>query len=133
MLFSTPNGERTFEIPDEWWIFAEMDRLRTLGRRSYVYRKDLHGISMVPISEIEPPTEGKMSPRLTKHRLVPILLAFATSEVVLPPVRARLTSTGPYRMTIVDGVHRYYASVAARFSLIPVMIQGNVAVVPAGA
>ena len=122
MLFSTPSGERTFVIPDDWWIFADLDQLLASGRRSYAYRSDLHGISLVPIVEILPPTRAKALPLLSKRRLVPILIAFANPEVVLPPVRTDLMSTGPYRLAVVDGVHRYYASVAAGFPLIPVMI-----------
>ena len=122
MLFSTPSGERSFEIPDEWWIFAELDQRLASGRRSYAYRNDLHGISLVSIADILPPTRGKTPALLSKHRLVPILLAFANPEVVLPPVRTDVMSAGPYRLSVVDGVHRYYASVAAGFSLIPVMI-----------
>jgi hypothetical protein len=48
MRFETPNGQVAFEIPDDWWSFAEMDSFSTKGGRFYAYPPDTQGVDVVP-------------------------------------------------------------------------------------
>lgn len=52
MRFETPGGEVAFEIPDEWWRFAEMDTFSSKGGRFYRYR---------PLGAADPPRWGTPS------------------------------------------------------------------------
>jgi hypothetical protein len=56
MRFETRGGV-PFEIPDDWWSFAEMDSFSAKGGGFYPYREcgDAQNIDVVLLSDIEPP------------------------------------------------------------------------------
>jgi hypothetical protein len=58
--FQIPDTDLTFDIPDDWWRFAEMDGFRP-QHPSYTWPSeaatDRIDFSIVPISAIEPPTQ----------------------------------------------------------------------------
>ena len=76
MQFQTPRGERVFEIPDEWWQFAEMDRFSLNGRRFYTYDGERYASAEgIALDEIEPPQRSEGVELLRKCKLVPVLMA----------------------------------------------------------
>ena len=122
MQFTTPRGELPFEIPDEWWAFAEMSRFTLNGARFYAWDPDRYPTAKaVPITEIEPPQRSAGLDPFKKYKLVPILFAFRSPEGVLPPVEVRPSSSG-YGFQLVNGAHRYYASAAVRFPFLPIVV-----------
>jgi hypothetical protein len=124
MRFHTPRDDCVFEIPDEWWQFAEMDRFSPNGRRFFTYDSerypDAEGIA---IDEIEPPQRSEGVELLRKYKLVPVLMAFRSPEGMLPPVDVRRASMPSYRFKLLNGAHRYFASVAAGFPLLAVIVR----------
>jgi len=128
MEFTLPDGTR-FEIPDEWWKAAGMDRF---VRRSsaYRYRADEKFpelvVTLIPLAAMKP-----------VHRQVPIdfggfsrdrmerVLRWIASDTPTEPVRARAINDSRYGFELHDGFHRYYASAAAGFPDIPIVAQSG--------
>jgi hypothetical protein len=125
MHFETPGGEVAFEIPDEWWHFAEMDTFTSRGGRFYPYRPLLgEEIDAVPLADVEPPMRNSGVPPFKKYKMVPILFAFCSPECALPPVEvSALTGSAAYLFKVSNGYHRYYASIAVDYPLLPVVIR----------
>jgi hypothetical protein len=124
MQFQTPGGEVTFDIPDEWWHFAEMNTFRLRGRfYPYPLASDQE-IDAVPLAEIEPPMRNAGVPPFKKYKMVPVLFALSSPECALPPVEVdALPASATYRFRVYNGYHRYYASAAVGYSLVPVVIR----------
>ena len=76
MQFHTPRGDRVFEIPDEWWQFAEMDRFSRNGRRFFTHDGGRYASAQgIALDEIEPPQRSEGVQLLQKCKLVPVLMA----------------------------------------------------------
>jgi hypothetical protein len=133
LKFDHPSGKE-FEIPDEW--LADGDLREWLGRRrtDRAYRA---GSPPYPEDAALPPVEAIIEPLdvikpfertlptgtpfASKEQLLRILIGFKNGDL-LPPVHVREAVPGPYRFTLYHGAHRYYASLAAGFSHIPVVV-----------
>lgn len=126
MKFKTPSGVE-FEIPDDWWNFAEMNDFSAC-RTTYTHASQEScqpeiETCEVSLGEIEPPMRAEGITQFHKSRMVPILLVFRFPGCALPPVQVRLkTPSDQYRFKVYDGLHRYYASVAAGFTHLPVTV-----------
>ena len=81
MHFKTPAGGVAFDIPDEWWRFADMDTF-TLRGRFYPYQRLVgdQEIDAVPLADIEPPLRNSGVPPFKKYKMVPVLFAFSSPE-----------------------------------------------------
>ena len=80
-------------------------------------------VEVVEITDVEPPTRSDGVSPFKKYKLVPVLLAFRSPECALPPVEVeRLPGGGP-KYRVVNGYHRYYASVAVGYTKLPVTIR----------
>lgn len=122
MEFAVPGAQLRFAIPDEWWRFCDMQTFRP-STHFYLYAPGFDNAATVPITEIEPPVREAGIPSFRKYKLVPVLLAFTSPERVLPAVRAeRLDTAGRYRYRVLNGYHRFYASVAVGYSSLPVVL-----------
>jgi len=120
MRFQIPTSDMTFDVPDDWWRFAEMDGF---AARHPSYAPSIEAFNgqidfaIVPISAIDPPIGREPAARaLTKARIVPILLAISAGRE-LPPVQLRRVPGD--RFELIHGYHRYCASIAAGFQAIP--------------
>ena len=123
MQFETPNGT-PFEISDDWWLFADMDSFNRNGGNYYPYPPECKDVRAEPLVDIEPPTRAPGVLWFKKYKLVPILLAFSSPECALPPVEvSSVALTGNYRFKVHNGFHRYYASVAAGYTSLPVVVR----------
>lgn len=125
MRFHTPDTTRAFDIPDEWWAFAEMDAFSPSPGSFYPYSSSGEGdTQVVPLLGIEPPSRNEGVSPFRKYKLVPVLLAFSSPECALPPVEVScLHNSGTYQYRVVNGYHRYYASVAVGYTSIPVVVR----------
>ena len=127
MDFMTPRGDVSFAIPDDWWNFAEMAAFdRSLGAGFYPPSvKAGEEFETVPLSEIEPPLRAVAGLSFRKYKLMPVLFAFRSPECALPLVEVtQQTGIGhPYRYKVINGYHRYYASVAVGYRELPVLIR----------
>ena len=125
MKFRTPASAIEFDIPDEWWTFAEMSAFSPGGGGYYPYPFQLaNSVEVVRLADVEPPRRNDGVPPFKKYKLVPILLAFGSPECALPPVEVEpMPNDGGTKYRVVNGYHRYYASVAAGYTKIPVTIR----------
>ncbi len=125
MKFNAPNNDGPFDIPDDWWLCAEMDKFSPHECGFYLYPLKLDSrVEVVPIVEVEPPTRADGVPLLVKCNLLPILFGFTDPNCELPPVKVtELPQAHRYRFRIRNGCHRYYASVAAGYTKLPVIVE----------
>lgn len=125
MKFNTPNKDSPFDILDDWWLCAEMDNFSPHECGFYLYPWQLaRRVEVVPIVEVQPPTRNDGVPLLVKRNLLPILFGFTDPNCALPPVKVtELPQPHRYRFRLRDGCHRYYASVAAGYTKLPVIVE----------
>ena len=127
MKFVTPGDGVEFEIPDEWWSFAEMSNFSAGSAGNfYPYHANQKPIEVVPIADIESPIRNAGFQPFRKYKLVPVLLAFTSPECALPPVEVVALPGGPgTRYRVINGFHRYYASIAAGYTKLPVIVRSG--------
>jgi hypothetical protein len=126
MKFKTSPTGVAFDIPDDWWAFAEMEKFSGIGGGCYFYggQPSEHLTEVIDLSDVEPPSRNTGVPLFKKYKLVPVLFAFTSPECSLPPVRVeRRLSPHCYRYRVTNGVHRYYASAAVGYTRLPILIQ----------
>jgi hypothetical protein len=127
MHFPMPNFPCEFELPDEWLMEAGMVGSRPTGS---AYASD-HSAILVPLREIEPPFRNLEVPKdwhgFDRVRMVRVLRGIV-SGAEIPPVPLRelpeevFPDLRPYRYRVRDGIHRFYASIAAEFQKLPAVI-----------
>lgn len=117
-----PGTDIEFEIPQDWWLLCDMNTWNVEDYKYYPHNGSLRETKFADIAHIEPPTRNNGIALFTKYKLVPILLAFTSPDCALPPVEVRAYSSGPYKYTVVDGYHRYYASLAVGYPMLPVVV-----------
>lgn len=123
MKFTTQRNGREFEIPDDWWSFAEMNVFHPRGTFYPYHPKCCGSIEIVPLRDIEPPTRDPGIAEFKKYKLVSVLLAFHSPECALPPIQVeRLAAPNNYKYRVHNGYHRFYASVAAGYSELPIVV-----------
>lgn len=121
MRFPLPLRPAEFEIPDEWWAEAGMAAV-TLSDRAY---RSSAPAALIPIRSIEPPYR---LPERTldchgfdRRRLISILSGIATGAMIEPVSLREIPpadmSPTPFSYRVRHGFHRFYASVAAGFSV----------------
>jgi hypothetical protein len=129
MQFKTSDST-PFEIPTNWWSVSGMSGFVS-GAQHYRTTPDAPcEVKVVLVSEVaplwrKPGLVGFSKSGFVEDRMVSILRAFC-EDAPLPPIKVTETSTGLYRYKIYNGVHRYYASVAAGFSHLPVIVQPDI-------
>jgi len=122
MIFTTPLGDLKFEIPDEWWLFVFDEpsvAMSLKGRPFYPYPWQEEDVEVVDIRSVEPPTRAPGQLNFKKYKLVPTLFAFTSPECSLPAIEVSPAS-GRYAYQVMNGFHRFYASVAVGYTGIPV-------------
>ncbi len=123
MIFTTPGSDHTFEIPDDWWQFTDMGLFRPNSSGFYPYNTTTEPVDLVAIEAVEPPSRKAGIEEFKKYKLVPVLLAFQSPECALPPVLVkRISSPSKYQYYVHNGFHRFFASVAAGYSKLPVTV-----------
>lgn len=127
MDFVTPRGDVGFAIPDDWWNFSEMSAFDCSVGAGYYPPcvKEGQTFETVPLSEVEPPLRTVAGLSFRKYKLMPVLFAFASPECALPLVEIseQVDAATPYRYRVINGYHRYYASVAVGYRELPVVIR----------
>jgi hypothetical protein len=120
--FIVPGSTIEFEIPGDCWQFGDMENFRP-ATTFYLYSQRDVVVQTVPIAEVRPPERDVGVVGFHKNRLPPILLAFTSDRCAVPAVPVReLAGSNPYRYEVLDGYHRYYASIAAGYTRLPVLI-----------
>jgi uncharacterized protein (DUF111 family) len=120
MIFKLPGEEpKTFEINDNWWLEAGMHNFTPLSE-SYQPKKGRQ-FQIIPIMDIKPQSRGPGTPDFEKPRLLKILRGFRNNDKI-PPIEVVTIDLPDYSFELYNGFHRFYASVAAKFTKIPVTI-----------
>jgi hypothetical protein len=127
MEFQTSSGV-PFDIPTDWWERAGM--LRFVRRTPHYAFTDTGRERIVPIAEISPLRRsrnltGYSRDGFEERRMVSILTAVCTGAP-LPPVEVNECAREGFRYALYDGMHRFYASIAAGYSHLPVVVADNV-------
>jgi len=123
MKFTTQTKGKGFEIPDDWWEFSEMNEFELNGGGFYPYSLSVQDVKIINIDVIEPPARNKNIISFKKYKLIPVLLGFKSPECALPPVEAQILNTSnTYKYKIINGYHRFYASVAVGYKKLPIII-----------
>lgn len=126
MQFQMAHHPCQFEIPDEWVLEAGVMSFRP---KACAYRSHSAAI-FVPLTEVEPPVRVMSRPRdwrgFERLRLLAHLKRFIADEETDPVPVVRLPSlefgNSVYRYRIRDGYHRFYASIIAGFSDLPIIL-----------
>ena len=126
MRYAMPNFPCEFEIPDDWIVEAS-----AVGfvPTTAAYRSSSGALSL-PLAVIEPPyrvsTVAKDWRGFDRARFISVLKGFVTAAEIepVPLLELRIYDVGPntYRFRVRDGVHRFYASVAAGFEYLSAVI-----------
>jgi hypothetical protein len=128
MQFAFPWFPAEFEIPDAWLDEAGMAGF-TL--RSSAYRSP--AADAVALDDIEPPFRLRRAPLdwrgFNRERMVSILKGFV-DDAELPPIDLLILpptndmSADPFKYRLLEGCHRFYASIAAGFEFVPATTRG---------
>ena len=122
MKKSIPGTDLEFERPEDWWLFCDLSIRNVNDYKYYPHNGSLRETEIANITHIEPPVRNNGIPPFKKHKLVPILLAFTSPECALPPVEVSVNNSGPYKYTVTNGYHRYYASLAVGYTMLPIVV-----------
>jgi hypothetical protein len=124
MRFPMPHFPSEFEIPDDWLSEAGL-----AGFEPYdsAYRSTT-AVSFVPLTQVEPPVRFATHPLDSKGfvraRLVRLLKGFVAGDDIEPVEAMRLPVFEicgvPYRYRVCHGYHRFYASIAVGFDMLPI-------------
>jgi hypothetical protein len=126
MRFFMPLLPTEFEIPSGWWAEAGMPGFTPLALS---YRSTASAV-IIPLREIEPLPRSPEHPRdwrgFDRGRMISVLNGIATGAEIEPVPVVELPYAdfpqSPYLYRIYNGFHRFYASVAAGFECLPVVI-----------
>jgi len=116
-----------FEIPDDWWFHAGMDRFRKDVSDAYVFAPSQlhpgHPVTLVPLVKIEPVHRAVALDfgGFDRARMVRILQGFVAGDAI-EPVPLNMIDKAAYRFAVYDGFHRFHAAVAAGYRLLPALI-----------
>jgi len=119
------NGER-FEIPDDWWAFAEMEKFDRQDRPFYYYggQSGADEAEAVDILTVQPPTRNAGTPLFKRHKLVPHAVRTDLPGMQPAACPGRAQSAGlDYAYQVTNGVHRYYASIAVGYPMLPALVR----------
>jgi len=123
MHFHHPAENIEFEIPDSWWYAAGAHNF-TPSISAFAASSDANWPTvLVPLAEVSAPRRDPGITGLNEERTISILRAFVTG-IVLPPLEGhRPPSSAPNMLAVRDGFHRYFASIAVGFTMLPVSIR----------
>ena len=123
MRFPMPSHPCEFEIPDDWITEAGFKGFRA-KRPAYLSTPNA---TLIPIELVEPLFRSVGHPLdfhgFSRERMVSLLKGFVADNIIeaVPAIHlpAREFCAGTFRYRVCNGVHRYYTSIAAGFSMLP--------------
>jgi hypothetical protein len=123
MRYQMPHYPCDFEIPDDWLSAAGM--IGFVAADS-AYRSTAAAI-LIPLAAIEPVYRFTAHPKdwrgFDRARLISIFEGFVAGSEIEPVPLLELPDMdfrrAPYRYRVLNGFHRFYASIAAGFDHLP--------------
>ena len=121
-----PNFPCEFEVRDDWIAESGIVSFRPMGT-SY---RSAPSATLIPLISIEPPYRRVTHPKdwrgFDHDRLTRILRGFVDEAEIDPVPLFKLPVTDfphtPYQYRVLNGFHRFYASIAAGFEDLPAVI-----------
>ena len=132
MRFAMPMFPCEFELPNDW--LAEAGWLDELGYRTFQPAgeafRSTPSATPINLKLVEPLGRDlgfeKDFRGFDRQRMVKILNGFVVNDLIEAPEAIELPirdfCNGPYRYRICNGVHRYFASIAAGYRKIPLRL-----------
>jgi len=121
MQFQHPIEGFEFEIPDTWWHAAGAHAF-TPRRLAYRASSDpAWPTTVVPLAEVTAPRRDKGVVGLHEDRTISILRAFV-QDTELPPLESHRPPQAT-KLAVLDGFHRYFASIAVGFTQLPLSVR----------
>jgi hypothetical protein len=122
--FFMPHLPGEFEIPDDWLSEAGVVGFKP---NDPAYRSTAAAM-LVPLTEIEPVARFVTHPKdfrgFDRARLVRLLKGFVAGDEIEPAPAIRLPDrdfcSAPYRYRVCNGFHRFHASIAVGFDMLPI-------------
>jgi hypothetical protein len=121
-----------FDIPDDIWHATGMAGWKPYASsyNAVAYRdaqteqpyEDLR-IEIVPLDRVEPPQNNGVARFLVNDRLRRVLQGFAAGTPLPAVLGQRLNDDSMADIQLVDGAHRFFASVAVGFTHLPVAVR----------
>jgi hypothetical protein len=121
MHFQHPSENFEFEIPDTWWIAAAADSFTPTTAAFASTSNPAWPTVLVPLLEVGTPRRDPSVIGLREERTISILRAFIEGKE-LPPLESHRLPVSNV-LAIRDGFHRYLASIAVGFTMLPVSIR----------
>jgi len=139
MQFVLPHDQSEFEIPDGWWqasgaaAFVRADpayaALAGINKgweeftsNSGVTIRSTHcPTQLVALLYVAPPRREPGEPWFVEQRMVEVLQAMC-ARTLMPPIEVLRGVPGEQRLVPRDGLHRFYASAALGFPMLPVAV-----------
>ena len=136
MHFLLPMFPAEFELPDDWWAEAGMTGFTPIARS---FRSTAEA-TLILLRDIEPPFRNATAPKdwrgFRRADMISVFSGIATGAEIEPvpvtdmpqprepsdPSLSWTVPRSPFRYRVKDGYHRFYASVAAGFECLPVLI-----------
>ncbi|MGC1548032.1 MAG: ParB N-terminal domain-containing protein [Rhodanobacter sp.] len=114
-----------YQIPEEWLTFSDFKRV-SAEYRFYPYGQCWPNAKAIPLAEIEPPIRDYDIEPFKKFKMVPVLMAMMDPNGTLPPITVALAEpSSRYRYKVVNGFHRFYASLERGYPFIPIVINDD--------
>ena len=122
MRFQLPHEALAFEIPDEWLQTANVLSFKPAESAFTASSDSEFPTQRVRLADVKAPERDVGVAWFQRERMVSILRAFASGQV-LPPLKVDEPPTqGRFRFRVREGFHRYYASAAVGFPELPVAV-----------
>ena len=139
MRFTLPHDQSEFDIPDAWWeasgaasfvlstpAFAAQPGVTKLwdhytSQSEQTIQSKHCPTQLIALLYVAPPKRDPGAGWFEAVRMIRILQAMCT-EIALPPIEVWRGVPGDARLIPRDGFHRFYASVALGFPMLPVAV-----------
>jgi hypothetical protein len=122
MFYRHPFEAIEFEVPDAWLRSAGADGFRA-RRHAFAATSDSDWPTLiVDLAEVDAPRREPGVLGLHEARAISILRAMSEG-VPLPPLEVHREPGRPTRLSVRQGYHRYYISIALGFAGLPVSIR----------
>jgi hypothetical protein len=111
-----------YTIPDDWLAFCDVP-IWTRCSDYYPY-ESCRTVQIVSLSDIEPPRRDAGTAPFKKYKMCSLLFGFQSPECALPPVVVQpMPKSEAFRYSLLNGFHRFYASMHVGYTHIPIEVR----------
>ncbi|PPK77007.1 hypothetical protein B0F87_102113 [Methylobacter tundripaludum] len=124
MRYQHPTENIEFEIPDAWWVAAGAAPHVAFEGAAFITTSDPKWPTvLVPIGGVVAPRRDPGVVGLHEDRMTSLLRAFV-DKIPVPPIEVhRVPGQNENRLSVRDGFHRYFGSIAVGFPMLPISVR----------